>query len=157
MFYVHTGNNTESSNTFALHQTAAFMEKTKWKITLILQVLKMGFNVLYADADVILLKDPFPYLESLSGYDFIAQKDGNYICSGFMYILSNPRSINAIGKAHEYVQKSIMRDQIAVNLAIVRSNISYYLLPDSLFPSGLEFFRRYQFYWDRNGFCYMRH
>ena len=86
----------------------------KWKIALILQVLRLGFNVLYVDSDVILLHNPFSDLNSRKGYDLLAQKDSNSVCTGFMYILSNSRSIGLFSLANKMVFSKELRDQQSV-------------------------------------------
>lgn len=135
---------------FANQQSPLFKQKMRNKLSLLLQVLTFGFNVLYIDSDVILLKDPFPYLQSFPQYDLLAQRDAN-ICSGFMYFVSNPRSIAMMTRAYQIVQKPNMRDQTAVNNAVAERKTPYALLSANLFPSGGKFFGRYQFYWDRTG------
>lgn len=150
MFLVNVTQPQASMTAFANQQSPVFKQKMRNKLSLLLQVLTFGFNVLYIDSDVILLKDPFPYLQSFPEFDLLAQRDDN-ICSGFMYFVSNPRSIAMMTRAYQIVQKPNMRDQIAVNNAVEEKKTSYALLPTNLFPSGGKFFSRYQFFWDRTG------
>lgn len=137
---------------FANQESSLFKKKMQSKLALIKTVLSYGFNLLYMDSDVILLKDPFPYLQSITGYDLIAQKDET-VCTGFMYIRSTNQSIALLSKAFEIVKQPDMRDQIAVITALNEMSIPYYLLPARFFPSGGDFFNRYQYYWDKTGNC----
>ncbi|KAM7455148.1 putative transferase [Blastocystis sp. subtype 1] len=142
------GNNVDVS--FANQESSLFKKKMQSKLALIKTVLSYGFSLLYMDSDVILLKDPFPYLQSITGYDLIAQKDVT-VCTGFMYIRSTNQSIALMTRAYEIVKQPDMRDQIAVITALNELSIPYYLLPARFFPNGGDFFNRYQYYWDKTG------
>ena len=123
----------------------------RWKIQFILDALSFGYRVLYVDSDVILLKNPFPVLESYQGYDLIAQGDQWNICTGFFYLPSSEKAIGIMRHAKDLVYNHDYRDQVAVNQAVKALNASILLLPQNAFPSGLEFFLKYQYYWDRKG------
>ena len=103
------------------------------------------------DSDVILLKNPFAVLESYEGYDLIAQGDQWSICTGFFYLPSNEKSIAVMKVAKDLVYNHGGDDQVAVNQAVKALNASILLLPQDAFPSGQEFFSKYQYYWDRKG------
>ena len=136
---------------FANQDTPAFRRKIRWKITLLYQILTFGVNLLYIDCDVILLKNPFPYLTRIKKVKMSAQQDAHNICTGFMYIVSSPQSRRMMKLANRYVQKNAMDDQEAVNVAVKKRRMPVLLLPLDLFPNGEHFFMRYQFVWDRKG------
>lgn len=144
------GNNVDVS--FANQESSLFKKKMQSKLALIKTVLSYGFSLLYMDSDVILLKDPFPYLQNITGYDLIAQKDVT-VCTGFMYIRSTNQSIALMTRAYEIVQQPGMRDPIAVLTALNELSMPFLLLPIRFFPSGGDFFNRYQYYWDKTGRC----
>ena len=52
-----------------------FQRVTKVKSRLVLQILKMGYNVLLSDADVYWFQNPLPFLQSLALLFFLAQSD----------------------------------------------------------------------------------
>lgn len=135
---------------FANQQSTLFKKKMQSKLALIKSVLSYGFRVLYMDSDVILLKDPFPYLKNITGFGLLAQKDIE-VCTGFMYIRPTNQSIAAMTRAYEIVRQPGMRDQIAVNTALQELSMPHLLLPTHVFPSGGDFFNRYQYYWDKTG------
>ncbi len=135
---------------FANYDSTLYNKKMELKLTLIKAVLSYGFSLLYMDSDVILLKDPFPYLQSITGYDLLAQKDVT-VCNGFMYIRPTNQSIAAITRAYEIIQQSDIDDQKALNTALKELPLSLLLLPTRFFPSGGDFFNRYQYYWDKTG------
>lgn len=134
------------------NQESSLFKKMQSKLALIKTVLSNGFSLLYMDSDVILLKDPFPYLQNITGYDLIAQKDVN-VCTGFMYIRSTNQSIALMTRAYEIVQQPGMRDPITVLTALNELSMPFLLLPIRFFPSGGDFFNRYQYYWDKRGSC----
>ena len=148
VLFTSIGGDEIAATSFANQESLQFKRKMKWKIALILQVLKQGYNVLYVDSDVILLRNPLSDLQSRSGFDLLAQKDGNNVCSGFMYILSNNRTIELFSLATELVLTRVMRDQVSVQQALKQKPIPRLLLPSESYPSGDDFFKTYQFYWD---------
>lgn len=106
--------------------------------------------MLYMDADVILLRNPFPYLWNITGMDVIAQGYRNgVLCSGFMYFKATNNSISLLTIAHDYaIQHTNNADQYAIHVARRKVVVPIHLLSPDLFPVGEDFFRRYQFYWD---------
>lgn len=148
MYSIGVDSKTQS---FSSWGSSEFFRKVKTKITLITSFLEYGYNVLFVDADVILLKNPLPYLQSIQNETFIAQRDKT-VCSGFMYIKSCKTTINFMRYASVVAQNSTGCGDQGVILKCLRERpIPYYLLPDELFPSGRVFFDKYQYYWDRKG------
>ena len=150
-FLASIGNDTLFTSSFANQASAEFKRKVRWKIQFILDTLSYGYRVLYVDSDVILLKNPFAVLESYEGYDLIAQGDQWNLCTGFFYLPSREKSIGVMKVAKDLVYNHDYQDQVAVNQAVKALNASILLLPQDAFPSGLEFFSKYQYYWDRKG------
>ena len=106
------------------------------------------------DSDVILLKNPFPVLESHKGYDIIAQRDGKdqwNTCTGFFYVNPTKKAIEVMKYSKDLVYHHDYRDQASIIAAAKALKPSLLLLPNTLFPSGLDFFSKYQYYWDRKG------
>ena len=143
-------NDADTTSSFTRISSIEFNRKVKWKITLIMTVLEYGYDLLYIDADVILLKNPFPYLMNIQNETFITQRDTR-VCSGFMYIRSDEKTIGFMRYANYFAQNaSQWRDQTIINYCLGQYPIRYYLLPDNLFPSGKVFFEKYQYYWEWN-------
>ena len=151
VFPASIGKDTKFTSSFANQASAEFKRKVRWKIQFILDALSYGYKVLYVDSDVILLKNPFPVLKSYEGYDLIAQKDGGSICTGFFYMNPTKRAIEVMRYAKDLVYNHGDRDQVAVNQAVKAHKASILLLSSTLFPSGFDFFSKYQYYWDRKG------
>ncbi|CAH2046391.1 unnamed protein product [Thlaspi arvense] len=75
--------------------------KMMWRrIELLTQVLEMGFNFIFTDADVMWLRDPFPRLYPDGDFQMACDKFfgnpiglDNWANGGFVYVRSNNRSI----------------------------------------------------------------
>ncbi|GJM89049.1 hypothetical protein PR202_ga05645 [Eleusine coracana subsp. coracana] len=55
--------------------TNCFQQVTKVKSRIVLEILKLGYNVLLSDVDVYWFHNPMPYLYSLGPATFVAQSD----------------------------------------------------------------------------------
>lgn len=151
MYLVSIGKDSSFASSFANQASPQFKRKIRWKLQFILTILQYGYSVLYVDSDVILLKNTFPVLKNYKQYDVVAQRDGRGICTGFIFLPSNKRTIQVMKHAKSLVYTKDYRDQVAVNDAVKATKASMLLLPVSSFPSGYDFFSKYQFYWDRKG------
>ena len=141
----------DSHSAYSSSFTLAFSRKIRWKLFMIYEILRFGYSVLYIDSDVVLLKNPFPYLYAINGYDIIAQSDLHGICSGFMFVKPTNQTVCAFEKAIAIAQNVRIDDQTAINEALKETNTSAFQLPKTLFPTGYDFFIKYQYYWDRQG------
>lgn len=152
VFYADIGADSSYTATFTTQSSKEFNSKVRWKVSIILRVIQAGFSVLYIDADVILLKNPFPYLNGISGMELIAQGYRNGIlCSGFMFFRPTNGTVALMKEAHRItLQQLSTADQYAINLARQRIRVSNMLLSPSLYPCGEDFFRKYQYYWEMN-------
>ena len=66
--------------------SAAFVRKTHRKTKIVLDALKLNFNVLLVDVDIVFFKNPFPYLETCLDCDLQVQWDHGMACSGFYFV-----------------------------------------------------------------------
>ena len=133
----------------AICHTKAFHNKVQYKLVLWDKALSMNLRILYVDTDVILLKNPLHYLNSLTGYDIIGQRD-HYLCSGFMYMYPTKNTKLAVKRAiHIRPTLKDANDQSSL-IAGIRENKKFklLLLPSTLFPSGEVFFASHSYYWD---------
>lgn len=103
----------------AAYGTSSFKDLTKMKSRVVLRFLKLGYNVVWSDADVIWFRNP---TEDLWGYDADLAIQTNApdneeananrrINSGFYLAVSNERVINGFEKVIEYAAKSRMSEQ----------------------------------------------
>ena len=100
---------------------------------MIYEILRFGYSVLYIDSDVVLLKNPFPYLYAINGYDIIAQSDLHGICSGFMFVKPTNQTICAFEKAIAIAQNVRIDDQTAINEALKETKTPAFQLPSHCF------------------------
>ena len=127
----------------------AFRNKVQWKLIMLLQAINQNVRVLYLDSDIILFKDPFPVLNSYTGYDILAQRD-SAVCTGFLYLFPTPLTKQLLAKTIEIRPKLANADDQKAFNTVVRSNpsIKLLLLPDAIFSSGAVFFKNHSYYWD---------
>ena len=137
---------TSKASTFG---SPAFQNKVQWKLIMLLQAVNQNVRVLYLDSDIILFKDPFPVLNSYTGYDILAQKDGE-ICTGFMYLFPTRLTKQLLEETIEIRPKMTKADDQNAFNKVVSSNPSTKLLylPEQLFSSGAVFFKMHSYYWD---------
>lgn len=138
--------NTTTASTFG---TKAFNRQVQWKMVMWVRAITMNVRILYIDSDIVLLKDPFLYLNSIEGYDIIVQKD-HHICSGFMYMYPTNKTKKVLRKTLQIrLENKFVEDQTAMITAVKRTpDIRLLFLPLNLFSSGEYFFRRHSYYWD---------
>eukprot|EP00249_Psilotum_nudum_P015071 c25151_g1_i2 orf=795-1886(-) len=133
----------------------------------LLQLLRLGYSVLYNDVDMVWLKDPFPFFKG--NYDIYltddmvdvkphnhshelpapGKKGRTYICSCMLFLRPTPGAKLILRKWIEELQaqpwspKARANDQPAFNWALNKSasQVNSYLLPQYAFPSGGLYFK----------------
>jgi hypothetical protein len=107
------------------------------KYTIIAELVRNGFDVLFSDLDAIWCADPWPYLPKdvdlcfqriMAHPQAFAQCWGFAACSGFMFIRSSPATENLM-RACIAAQAEIVCDQTALNLGLWRSQPQWNFLP----------------------------
>lgn len=103
------------SSAFASWNTKSYIAMTHMNIGISYELMKLGYNVHFADPDVILSRDPFPHLlwqnmhyvhtmevvcDLNQDWDYFWKSgiDGN---TGFTFVRSNPRTLALWEKAIE--------------------------------------------------------
>jgi len=145
-----------------INESGEFMSRemnimTRRKFEGILHVLGLQKNVLYIDTDIVLLADPFKYINF--DYDLSVQSDEcrapykhDYLCTGFMYIKSNFKTKSFFTEAIVKIENSNYKlaDQCALNLLIGRDQLlkksadplrmNVTVLDVCKFPNGCRYF-----------------
>jgi len=122
---------------------------TKRKFEAIVHLLELKQDVLYIDTDIVLLTNPFPEMDksvdlNIQNDQCASPYDLSYLCTGFMYINSNHRTISFFRQAIDEIVKSDykMCDQCALNLLIKNKyEISINVLDVCKFPNGCRYFK----------------
>jgi hypothetical protein len=98
---------TPSASSALTYGSTQYMSMTKIKTRIVLDVLRLGFDVTWTDTDIVYFKNPLPYLNAMES-DFVIQSDATNrlisrpttiqntnmnICSGFYRIRSKPATI----------------------------------------------------------------
>ncbi|KAJ4779478.1 Glycosyltransferase [Rhynchospora pubera] len=133
----------------------------------LLQILDLGYNVMYNDVDMVWLADPFPYLVETHDVYFTddmaavkpldhphglpppGKKGRPYICSCMIYLRPTSGAKFLLKKWIEEMQeqpwskKQKANDQPAFNWALNKtvSQVDMYLLPQAAFPTGGLYFK----------------
>lgn len=101
--------------------TECFQKVTKVKSRMVLQILKLGYNVLLSDVDVYWFEDPLPYLRSFGPAVLLVQSDEyntagpinlpRRLNSGFYYAHSDIITIKALEKVVKHAANSNFSEQ----------------------------------------------
>lgn len=145
-----------------INESGEFMTRemnimTRRKFEGIVHMLGLQKDVLYIDTDIVLLSDPFKYINL--NYDLNVQSDEckapykhSYLCTGFMYIKSNSKTKQFFEQAIVEMENSNYKlaDQCALNLLIAKDNLlknanttkhmSIKVLDVCKFPNGCRYF-----------------
>ncbi|KAL1206257.1 UDP-D-xylose:L-fucose alpha-1,3-D-xylosyltransferase 1 [Cardamine amara subsp. amara] len=135
----------------------------------LLQILELGYNVMYNDVDMVWLQDPFKYLEGSHDAYFtddmpqikplnhshdlppFGQYGGTYMCSCFIFLRPTNGAKLLMKKWIEELQTQAWsesnrfkaNDQPAFNLALQKTvhEVDLYLLSQVAFPTGGLYFK----------------
>nr|CAD1833473.1 unnamed protein product [Ananas comosus var. bracteatus] len=133
----------------------------------LLQILELGYSVMYNDVDMVWLADPFRYLEGNHDVYFTddmaavkplnhphdlpppGKKGRTYICSCMIFLRPTEGAKKVMNKWIEelreqpWSKKTKSNDQPAFNWALNKtaSQVDLYLLPQAAFPSGGLYFK----------------
>ncbi|CAN4123314.1 unnamed protein product [Withania somnifera] len=101
--------------------TECFQKVTKVKSRMVLQILKLGYNVLMSDVDIYWFKNPLPLLSSFGPAVLVAQSDEHKLTgpinlprrlnSGFYYAHSDAMTIAALEKVVKHAANSNLSEQ----------------------------------------------
>ncbi|KAH7684879.1 Fucosylgalactoside 3-alpha-galactosyltransferase protein [Dioscorea alata] len=101
--------------------TECFQRVTKVKSRIVLQILKLGYNVLLSDVDVYWFENPLPFLYSFGSATLVAQSDEynetvpinlpRRLNSGFYFVHSDSPTIAAIEKVVKHASTSDLSEQ----------------------------------------------
>ncbi|XP_076943440.1 beta-arabinofuranosyltransferase RAY1-like [Bidens hawaiensis] len=121
--------------------TNCFQRVTKVNSRVVLEILKLGYNVLMSDVDVFWFKNPLPLLTAFGPAVFVAQSDEYKITgpinlprrlnSGFYYAHSDTTTIAALKKVVKHASLSNLSEQPSFYDTLCGFNGSYRLDDDT--------------------------
>ncbi len=131
------------------YRSRAMNIMTKRKFDAILHVLESKHDVLYIDTDIVFLSNPLAEIKA--NFDINIQNDlceapyhNGYMCTGFMYIKSNTKTINFVKKLIAEIVKDNYKygDQRTFNglVKIKDHKLSINVLDVCKFPNGCRYF-----------------
>lgn len=120
------------------------------KFNIIHDNLKKYNYVLFTDGDIVYKKDDFVKycFENIKDNDMLIQNDSgndnqkNILCSGFMFIKSNPKTLDFFNP-EKINMETFQCDQIYINQNFRKFNIKLDTLPLNLFPNGGYYKKNY--------------
>jgi hypothetical protein len=156
--------NDESQCNFQNYQNEKWVDITTLKLNIIYENLLKYKYVCFTDGDIVFENNNFlKYLkDNIEPYDMLIQNDtcqdtdSSNLCTGFMYIKSNAKTLSIFHPATVEQSKNITPpirdwdDQQYMN--VVKSNVNYKMLPLDLFPNG-----QYYYYNNLNIHPYLIH
>jgi len=147
--------------------SGTFKSKTRKKLEFVVRLLRLGYDVILSDLDIVFFKDPIPFLQTFKPEIQVAvQRDWwpNHFNSGFFVARSAAVTLEAF---HMMYNASIyMRDdQAAFNFITheKKNDIGIKLseLPDNKFPCGRKYFEQPGLHWpedvEKNTQAFMVH
>ncbi|KAI8526995.1 hypothetical protein RHMOL_Rhmol12G0042400 [Rhododendron molle] len=142
--------------------TQCFQRVTKVKSRLVLQILKLGYNVLLSDVDVYWFKNPLPFLYSFGPSVLVAQSDEynqtgpinvpRRLNSGFYFARNDVSTVAALEKVVKHAATSNLSEQPSFYDTLCgeggsnrvghdrcfepETNLTVHFLDRDLFPNG---------------------
>ncbi|XP_058195157.1 beta-arabinofuranosyltransferase RAY1 [Rhododendron vialii] len=142
--------------------TQCFQRVTKVKSRLVLQILKLGYNVLLSDVDVYWFKNPLPFLYSFGPSVLVAQSDEynqtgpinvpRRLNSGFYFARNDGSTVAALEKVVKHAATSNLSEQPSFYDTLCgeggsnrvgddrcfepETNLTVHFLDRDLFPNG---------------------
>ena len=134
-----------NSNDASILLSDDFSLKTSIKIKIITAAVKLGFQVLFTDADVIFLRNPIHHLISYNNADLVIQNDTtNGLNSGFMLVRPTYSGVTLMLRTLDIVMNRLIIDQHALNLVIKEMvsihSLAMVVLDTQKFPCGKVYF-----------------
>ena len=134
-----------NSHDASIHFSDDFTIKTSIKIKIITAAVRMGFHVLFTDADVVFLRNPIHYLTSYNNTDLVIQNDTtNGLNSGFLLVRPTYSGVTLMLRTLDIVMTRLIIDQHALNLVINEmlstQSLAMVVLDSQQFPCGKVYF-----------------
>jgi hypothetical protein len=113
---------------------------------MILDALRLGFNVLHTDVDMVYFADPLPDVQKQcpkSTCDVAPLWDSIVYNEGFIFIRSSPAGIRAFERMKKIADTTKNDDQVALNSVIKQASelsLRYVKLPVRAYLSGKAFY-----------------
>ena len=140
--YQHSQINTDEASKF---YSDDFKLKTSIKIKIITAALRLGFQVLFTDADVVYLRNPIPHLTSFNNADLVIQNDtSSGLNSGFLLVRPTYSGVTLMLRTLDIVMSQLIIDQNALNLVIkemvTTDSLAVVVIDTQQYPCGKVYF-----------------
>eukprot|EP00732_Lithocolla_globosa_P001410 Lithocolla_globosa_v1_NODE_695_length_3420_cov_22.731055.p1 type:complete len:580 gc:universal NODE_695_length_3420_cov_22.731055:304-2043(+) len=142
-----------SSQKAATYDTKEYKTIVSKRPQYLSQFLQCGVSVLYMDADIVLLKNPFDYFVQPGDYDALLANDninyklvgeeiqtqGQLACTGFMFWKPSASSFEFLEQWTKSLAKGDVVNQFKFRDVLQKNIIKYAMLPLHDFPNGKLF------------------
>ncbi|XP_060551281.1 uncharacterized protein LOC132712862 [Ruditapes philippinarum] len=126
-----------------VYGSKGFSELASGRPSYILKYLQKGENLLYADADSVWLRDPFPFFTGDFDMWMQVDKTPSNMCTGLIAVKSNNKTMQLMKTWETSLQKHLEIDQTAFNKIYKTSTVHLKQLDTKRFPSGQLYFERF--------------
>ena len=137
-----------STNKSLRYGTREYTKFVNKRAQYILELLRQGFDVLFADVDMVWMQDPFPYIKKdLDNFDLCGQLDVRNvmaISTGFAYYKSNTTTIQLVEIWIETMSRRPTQDDNPILIELIRQgkvkDLKVTYLDPFEFLGGAEYF-----------------
>jgi hypothetical protein len=139
--------NDNTNTNFQTFRTGNWSNITFKKFEIIYENLLNNNFICITDGDIVFENNNFYnyLLDNIGDNDIICQTDGNdIICSGFMFIKSNPNTLNLFNPDRMKDKSNQLGWDDQVYLNDIKHLLKYKLLPLNLFPNGDYYYKNYK-------------
>ena len=150
-FLAYRVNYNNAASDFQEYHQGEFRAVVATKFCVIHELLKLGFDVLFSDGDIVFLDNPVPQMcLNLKKADLVIQNDDRHdktsrnpfhinLCTGFLLVRSTPDTLQTFNPQN--MQENDACDQDYFN-RIKNESDSIFVLDRNLFPNGSWFLDR---------------
>ncbi|ELU08709.1 hypothetical protein CAPTEDRAFT_227405 [Capitella teleta] len=130
----------------SVYMSKDFVRKMNIRTYMILEALKLGFNVLHTDVDVVYFTNPLTEVEKEcpeKDCDLAPLWDSIVYNEGFVFIRSSPAGVRAFEDMKVIAETTNKDDQVALNTVIKRGHkygLRFKKLPVTQYLSGKAFY-----------------
>lgn len=136
-------------------RTAGWREIVLRKLEVVHRLLRQGRSVLFADADVVFLRDPLAYLAAATAAGGLSIQQDRHsrsrpnakpdwrLCTGFFFVRPSAATLHLFDLRRDDVT-DFDNDQPLLNRRIARDAVRHRKLPIELFPNGRVWYRSHR-------------
>jgi hypothetical protein len=135
--------------------TKIFLAKMNIRIDMILDGLKLGYNILHSDSDIVYQSNPFDHMDCGPEFDICPLWDHSSMNAGFVYVKCTNGTIWLYSASKNFAHNNPnINDQINMGKFITEgakaNKLKYHILDKRKFLSGKDYFEKGHHFYDQN-------